>query len=153
MSLIHFSKEAIWLWALQRKNQSSVSIILILKWPASLPLPLICSGWHAPELFVTQTAFHMRVGLTSAHQERRMTHFTTPLNNCRGLSVKLLQRRGARENPAGQGGNEKHIASDSSSALCFMQLPSSFLFSFGVCVIVYADQAQPVRCWLKNHCT
>lgn len=41
----------------------------------------------------------MRLRLTLVHQERRMTHFATPLYNCRGLSVKLLQRGGMSENP------------------------------------------------------
>lgn len=39
LSLIHYSKEAIWLWAPSVENRSRVSIILILKWPTSLPLP------------------------------------------------------------------------------------------------------------------
>lgn len=120
LSLIHFSEEEIWLWALCVENQSSVSIILISKWPASLPLPLICSSWHASGPFVTQTASHMRVRLTLVHQERRMTHFATPLYNCRGLSVKLLQRGRMSENPVVKAEFKMSIGSDSSpfSLLC-----------------------------------
>lgn len=41
-----------------------------------------------------------------------------------------------------------------SFSLYFTQLPPSFpSLHFFVCVIVYADQAQPVHCWLKIHCT
>lgn len=112
------------------ENQNSISIILILKWPASLPLPLICCGWHALGSFVTQTASHMRVGLTSVHQERQMTHLTTPFYNCRGFFLKLLQTRGMSENPAGQGRNEMTVGTDSSFLLFFTQLPPSFLYSF-----------------------
>lgn len=123
LSLIHFSEEEIWLWALCVENQSSVSINLISKWPASLPLPLICSSWHASGPFVTQTASHMRLRLTLVHQERRMTHFATPLYNCRGLSVKLLQRGGMSENPVVKAEFKMSIGSDSSlsSLLCSLR--------------------------------
>lgn len=55
-------------------------------------------------------------------------HYT--LNNCRSLSVKLLQRRGVRENPAGQGTSEKRIGCNSSISVFPLYFAYSCRLSF-----------------------
>lgn len=119
------------------ETHSSVSINLLLKRPTSLPLPLICRGWHTLGPFVTQAASYMRVGFTSANLERQMACFPTPLNNCRSLFVKLLQRTAVCENPVGQGRNVKRIGSYSVS-------PPPF-FS-----VLYSSHALPLFICLDN---
>lgn len=97
--------------------------------PPSAPHPLCPTR---PRAVCHTNSISYESGLTPVHQERQMTHFTTPLYNCRGMPVEPPQRKGMRENSVGQGRIEISIGSDSSFSLflCTLlscHLPSSFL--------------------------
>lgn len=94
------------------------------------PTALICCGWHALESFVTQTASHTRVGLTSVHRPRWTTHLTTPLYNRRGFSLELLQTRNERE-PSWVGAQPSVPVLHSFCSLLSCHLPSSAPFCLG----------------------